>query len=421
MFYFLWLLALYLPFQVALNPGQGVDLASIRIFILALFLLWLAQSLKNKKIFINKNIETALVLTFLFINLFSLVIAKNQDWGFRKLFFLLSIFPVYFVASYLLNNENRAIKLTKALIFSGAAIGLVGLVQFALQFLFGLNNTYKLWAKVVTPFLGNSFSREVLMNPSWLVNIGGKTYMRAIAVFPDPHMLAFYMGMLVPLNIALIFILPGKKRFFSATLAVLLITDLLTFSRGGYVGLAVGAVFILIFFWKKINKKYKIAIVSLIGAGLLLLIFPNPVSQRAYSTFNLNEGSNQGRIQTWEEALKVIGNNPVLGVGLGNYPLAVNPLADYREPIYAHNAYFDIAAETGILNALIWIWLLMATILNLIKKSKRNLLFLGAAASLVIFATHSLVETSIYSAQVLPLLLIIMSFGNSQFAYEKKN
>ncbi len=419
MFSLFLLLALYLPFQVALNPGQGVDLASVRIFVLALFFLWLAQGLKNKKIFINKTAGTALILAFLFINFFSILAAKNQDWYLRKLLFLLSIFPIYFVASQLLNSEKRLIRLTKALVFSGAAIGAIGIFQFLLQFAVGLNGAYKIWAKIVVPFLGNSFSREVLQNPSWLVNIGGKTYMRSISFFPDPHMLAFYLGMLVPLNIALLFI-SKKKKFLSLALVILLAADLLTFSRGGYLGLAAGAVFVLIFFWRRINKNYKIAIIGLIGAGLMLLAFPNPISERAYSTFNLKEGSNQGRIETWKEALNVIESHPILGVGLGNYPLAINPTADYREPIYAHNAYFDIAAETGILNALIWIWLLAATIFNLIKKSSRSLLFLGAAASLVVFAAHSLVETSIYSPHVLTLLLIIISFDNSQFSYEKK-
>jgi len=50
LFKLLLILSLYLPFQLALNLAPGIDLASIRILILILFFLWLAQGLKNKKL-----------------------------------------------------------------------------------------------------------------------------------------------------------------------------------------------------------------------------------------------------------------------------------------------------------------------------------------------------------------------------------
>ena len=49
MFNFFLLLCLYLPFQVALNPILGIDLASIRILILVLFIFWFFIGAKNKK------------------------------------------------------------------------------------------------------------------------------------------------------------------------------------------------------------------------------------------------------------------------------------------------------------------------------------------------------------------------------------
>src|SRR5665647_1719153 len=88
----------YLPFQVALNPTSGVDLASVRVFILLIFALWIAQGLKNKHLNIKRNLQTFFISAFLFLNIFSILAARNSDWSVRKILFLLSIFPIYFVA-----------------------------------------------------------------------------------------------------------------------------------------------------------------------------------------------------------------------------------------------------------------------------------------------------------------------------------
>ena len=419
MYNLLLFLAAYLPFQIALNPSEGIDLASVRVLVLLAFLVWLAEGLRNKKLIIKKNIQTGLVASFLFLNLLSAVVAKNSDWSARKLLFLFSIFPLYFVTVAVINNKERIIRLGKALVFSGAAVAFFGLVQFFSQFIFGLERVYKFWASyVIVPFLGKTFSQAVLQNPSWLVNISGKTYLRATATFPDPHMLSFFLGLIIPIALALL-LMEKRKFFYGLLLAALLICDALTFSRGGYLGLFAGSLATGIFYWNKIQKNHKILLGGLAAVFLLVLLIPNPVSKRYLSSFNLKEGSNKGRIETWRQAVGVVANHPITGVGIGNYPLEIKPTASYREPIYAHNTYLDIAAETGALNALVWIGLLISATVAFLKKSKEDILFSSLAISLVIFSAHSLVETAIYSPVVLSALLIILSFSNIKS--EKEN
>ena len=50
MYSLLLFLAAYLPFQIALNLSEGIDLASVRVLVLLAFLLWLAEGLRNKKL-----------------------------------------------------------------------------------------------------------------------------------------------------------------------------------------------------------------------------------------------------------------------------------------------------------------------------------------------------------------------------------
>lgn len=406
----LLILIAYLPFQLALNPAEGIDLASIRVFILILFFLWLTEGLKNKKIIIKNNIQTYLILIFLFLSLFSIFFARNTDWSLRKILYLLSIFPIYFVVSGINLSEDKIKKIFKILTISGTIVAAVGIFQFTLQFMIGLNPALKFWSNcAVLPFLGKNFGQLVLENSSWLVNISGETYFRAVSIFPDPHMFSLFCGLLLPITLG--FWINSRNKLWLISALIIFLADILTFSRGAYLGIAGVILFLLFIFWKEIGRKYKLAFLSLGFIFLLTFIIPNPISARFFSSFNLKEGSNAGRMEMWGKSLEIIENHPIIGVGIGNYSLEVNSLADYRNPIYAHNTYLDIAAETGILNGLVWISLIIFSILAFLKKSQEDNFFLWPAVSLVIFSVHSLADTGIYSPVVLTIFLIIMGLN----------
>lgn len=416
----LWLLflACYLPFQVALNPTTGVDLASIRVLILGLFFWWLARGLKDKKIYLPNNFQTSCVTLFLFLTAFSAFFARNADWSVRKLGFLLSIFPIYFIVSDVVNTPEKLRKMIIGLVISGTLAASLGIAQFMAQFFVGIDALYLFWSKYVAmPFLGRTFSQAVLEHPSWLANISGHTYFRAISVFPDPHMFAFFLGLLLPLAIALFF--KDKKKMWLLCAGVIFCADILTFSRGGYLGLVGGGVAVFFVLQNKVAKRYRIGIFLGLAFLAVALMIPGPVSSRFFSSFNVEEGSNVGRLAMWRAATENILAHPLVGVGLGNFSLAVSPLATYREPIYAHNTYLDIAVESGVLAALAWLGLILFSVAAFLKKAGQDWLYFGAAISLIIFAIHSMTETGVYSPVVLTLFLIIIAFSNSIESNEK--
>ncbi len=411
LFSLLLLLSFYLPFQLALNPAPGIDLASIRVLVLILFFLWLAQGLKNKKLTIPHDWLTVWIVLFLFFNLISLLWATNILWAWRKIAFLFSLFPLYFVASNLLNQEEKKKKLVHFLVYAGSLTALIGILQFFSQFIFGLTKAFQFWSHhFILSFLGHSFGKEVLSNPSWLVRIGSQTYLRAIATFPDPHMLAFFLGLLLPLALSLFF-LEKKKRWLIAS-SLILIADFFTFSRGGYLGLLVGGLVLLIIVRKDFIQRHRQSLILASLVLFLILVIPNPISLRFFSSFNLQEGSNEGRLAMWNKANTLIIQHPLTGIGIGNFSLSINPLATYRDPIYAHNTYLDITAEAGILAGLAWLGILLSTLKNFLKKARTDIFYLGTSISLIIFSVHSIVETGIYSPVVLTLFLLIISFNN---------
>jgi len=404
---------LYIPFQVALNPLAGVDLASIRIFSLILFFIWLAKSLFRGNLRIPFNAQSGMIATFLILISISSLWSANQEWSLRKLAFWYSLAPLYLVFSSTVETPDRLKKVISFLVLGGAASALIGIVQFFAQFFWGLEKVYLFWSENLAPvFLGQTFSQSVLQNPSWLVNIGGETYIRAISFFPDPHMFSFYLGMIVPLSLGICLVKKEKRFIWIIFLVLIIIADLLTFSRGGYLGLLVAAVFLLVWSWKYLSRR-ACYIILILGTAIIGIMFIyGPVSQRFYSIFNLKEGSNLGRIETWKEASSVINRNWLTGVGIGSYPIAVKPSVQYREPIYAHNAYLDITADSGIFSLLAWVGFMIISIINQVKKGRSFILLFFSGLSLVIFCIHSLVETGIYSPAVLSLLFILTSFSN---------
>lgn len=411
MFKLLILFCAYLPFQIALNPFSGVDLASVRLFAVGLFLFWLAESFRKKTLKIKLGPAGFFVSLFLFLNLFSLLWAENSAWSIRKLLFVFSFWPLYVVFSSELDSEKKGEKIFRTLVFGGLLVALVAIVQFFAQFFWGLETVYRFWAENMVPlFLGNSFSQMVLENPSWLVEISGQTYLRAIAFAPDPHMLAFYLGLLIPLSLALYFKTRANWLFLS--FVVMILADLLTFSRGGYLALFFGLACFVVFGEKNKARRYWLAM-PILGLVFCAFLFFGPISQRFFSSFDLREGSNRGRLATWKEALEISLAKP-FGVGIGNYPLEIKATASYREPIYAHSAYLDIAAETGILSLVAWLGLLLSSLARFFQRARENVLFFGAGISVIIFMVHSLVETPLYSVIVLPLFLIILTYGGQK-------
>lgn len=423
MFKWLLLLIAYLPFQIALNPGAGFDLASLRVFIILLFLVWLARSIKTRPwLRSGFTLQAMGLFGFLILAGFSLIGAENVSWGLRKIVFFLSILPLYFLVTALIDNWSRVKKVVLVLIKAGSLMALVGLLQFLGQFIFGLERVYLFWAVHITPvFSGFNLAALILAYPSWLVNVKGETIMRAFSLFSDPHMFSFYLGLILPwLIILLPKASPFKRIKLASVLAVyglLVAALLLTFSRGAYLALIVVFLVLAGLLWQYLAAKKTALLLCL---SLLIFIIPGtPIADRFYSSFDFEEGSNMGRLEMWQEAGQAGLGHLWQGVGLGNYSLMVDPVLGYRSPITAHNLYLDIFSEMGVFALVVWLILILGTIGQLFwkmrnVKQEQRYLCLGLIGSLVYFSVHSFFETAIYSPIILALLMIILGLSTTR-------
>ena len=413
---YLFLVIIFLlPFQFALNPGDNIDLGVTRILVPVVFLFWFLEGLAKRNIWIANWVESWLILSFLFLSLFSLWAGLDPEKGVRKVLYLFSIFPIFFVAADLAREVKFRTKIFRAIWISGTLAALVGIVQFLLPFAVGLNSALTIWKKITPLFLGSSFGELVINNPSWLVNVSGKTWMRAFGFFPDPHTFSFFMGLCF--FICLGYFAWEKKWKWKVLAGIstvfMFLATVLSFSRGAYLGMLLGSLFFFIILAVKFfGKTGKIAIVGVALAFLLSIFFQETIQNRLTSVFNPKEGSNTERIKNWKQAFEIVRNYPLSGIGLGNYTFYIDPSSKERSSIYAHNTFLDIAAETGILNGLLFIFLILISLSR--SAISKNILNLGIASGLTHFLVHSIFDTPIWSPQVMVVLLVILALGVSR-------
>lgn len=415
--FFMLAFCVFLPFQFALNPATGIDLAIIRVIVPITFLTWLIVGVKKKLNLFSRSNLGYLLLLFVFLTAFSMIFSPNLPWSLRKLLFTLSLMPIFFITSFATNTIQKKYSVVFALVIGAIILSWLAIVQFAAQFVFGIDAVYLFLAKHVSPFfLGKSFSETVLTYPSWLVNASGVTYMRAVAIFPDPHMLSYFLGLLIPWSIALWVTTKKYSGLLAISVISLIAADIFSFTRGGYIALIAGAIAVLPLVSKKAACKI------LLGAGIITMFFfiapRNPVTDRFSSSFDAQEGSNQARLSNWQQAIKIISTHP-FGVGVGAYSLSVDPNATYREPIYAHNAYLDVAAELGIHTVIVFILMLLTVFISFWRLAQKNQFFVAGVASITIFSVHSLVENPLYSIHVFTLFLIIIALSASSKTNEE--
>lgn len=405
------ILIIILPVQFALNVSDNFDLVITRVLIPIIFLLWLVRSLAQKKLWIPNKAEMWLVAAFLFLSVLSLFLGRDTSAGWRKLFYFFTIFPIFFVVADMFREEKWRKRSIIAVIFSGAIAAAVGLFQFLSSFFIGVEKSVKIWENLAPQILGNSFGKIVAANSSWLVNIGGETRLRAFGFFPDPHNFAFFVNLCLFAGLGYFFSSKKvlSKVWIGSALALMISAIGISFSRGAYLGLFAGGLFFASVFLKRSGVLGKVFVVAAMIFVLISTFNSNIITQRLASSFNLKEGSNAERYKNWAQAADMIRDYPLRGVGLGNYARTVEPTASSRSSIYAHNLFLDIAAETGILNAIIFLSLIIISIWRNIKNN--DIASLGLAAGLIAFLVHSIFDTALYSPQALTILLIVMALG----------
>lgn len=176
-------------------------------------------------------------------------------------------------------------------------------------------------------------------------------------IFGNPNDLALYLVTLTPLAVALLF---GTRNIIGKLLygacAVLTVAgNVVTFSRGGFLGLAFAT---LVLAWK-LGRRHRLPVMVLTFVAVIgfFALAPGNYGGRLVSILDPSRdlsGSSHSRRALLLKSVWFTINNPLLGIGMDNFRL----VSDTQQ--VTHNAYTQVSAELGIPAAIIYVMFLLS-------------------------------------------------------------
>lgn len=175
-------------------------------------------------------------------------------------------------------------------------------------------------------------------------------------MFSNPNDLAISFDLLIPIAVVLAVINKGLKRIvYIVCLGFLIVGVVVTFSRGGFLGLIASGGLMM---WKLGRGKRILTIFSgLIIVGVFSVAMPGSYGNRLLSISSEDKdatGSSWERKELLKRAFDVALHHPVVGVGMNNFHIF-----SIKEKV-AHNSYVEIWAELGLLGFFAYLTLILS-------------------------------------------------------------
>lgn len=371
----------FIPFYTALPILPNLDqLVFWRFIFLEIFILFAIRKRKailekiknvssNPKDLWKKNKVECLMFVLLIIALISLIGAPSIFSGLKKLIYYINIFLFFIALAYGIESKEDAKKVLASLGFAGAVLVGIGFLQVILAYFIPLSHLGEFWAsKVIRALYGAKLSDFSLIHNSWFAfSPSGAASIRMFSLFSGS--LAFASGAIMLIIIPLSFYFNKKetiknKTLFWISLIFILLSVILSGSRGSWLSIAFSAALVLyIFLFKSASLENKRAYFSkILGVfAAFILLFPfSPIFLgtkdlktssigRLQTIADNNNVSNQTRLKYWENSWKAIQKHPFFGTGINNFSAESGGAYNFT----SHNMFIYIATEMGIGAAII--------------------------------------------------------------------
>lgn len=352
----LGIIILDIPFQLDIHVGYrpeaaelgaigGFGISATTVSLAVLYAVWLCKLLTRweprARPLLHASVPLVLYLAF---STLSMLVARDVELSLFEVFLLLQMFLLYVYIIGTVRSRQDVLFIVTMLL-----IGLVleSVVMIGLQS-FGQNFN----------IAGVSSRIDVSKGA---IGLG----YRIAGTVGSPNVAASYLSLLLAPAISLVLTRLGRWYKWLAALAFGLggAALLLTLSRGGWVSFTFSITILCLLAWRRGWLPRSVTLTIGVVAVLLCLLFGDVIVARLVG-YDL--GSAQSRIPLMKLGLRVIMDNPVLGVGVNNFPIVMKQYIRQefgRAWLYAvHNKYLLVWAETGIGGLLAFIWFLLATI-----------------------------------------------------------
>lgn len=324
-----------------------------------ILLMWIFHTLVYRDFKIVKTKQN--VFVFLFGATLLVATLKYFDYSFPNFLESIKLLILYFLVINLVKTRKKFLIIIWGLVLLGFVACLIGIFQH----IKGIGIDY-----------GDG-----------LVRIRGTAL--------DPNDYAMHLIILIPITIGLFFNYRNiiAMIFLLLSFILLVINTIFTYSRVGMISLALILIVSLFKVIFQRHKKVSPLILIVISLVILIPFIPSQYWKRAKTISDFNDFAIQARLDVWETGIEMIKDHPFIGIGPGlfRYEYLLRAYMSSEEktriPLFSHNAYIQIGAETGVFGLLFFLLLLFFSWQDLKKaennfKERNDLLYAGLALNL---------------------------------------
>ena len=205
--------------------------------------------------------------------------------------------------------------------------------------------------------------------------------------FYEPSYLATYLSFWFTLSLYMLLI--GRDKSYWKDILMGLSMFLISTSTTGFVSIALACIIVYFIWILKCFTPQKLIFPVIVLFGLLIfrLAFPNIFEVYVGRLFDrsLNDASG-GRIAGWAETWDVFCQNPLFGVGPGNYGLYLSGNAE----LVPSNVTLELMATVGILATIAFYGLTVSLFVKAVKLNRKlhnqiSIILVGCSVALIVF------------------------------------
>ncbi|MBI2065399.1 MAG: O-antigen ligase family protein [Candidatus Yanofskybacteria bacterium] len=341
-----------------------------------------------------------MLVALLVFAVLSIIPATDKVSAITRVIYFINLSLAGMVIYYLAGvKKDFAVRLVKNITIPVIIVIVAGFIQLISTYFIDIYQFMRIWGEgIQMRQFGVLWSEiAVRIGNTWFAYYGPQLSLRVFSLFPDSHSFPQFvlLGLPALFAVSLLKITNYELRITNlkdmiktrANMRILWIPAafliaILSGTRGIWAA-SVGVLVIIagVICWmhrSKAGKNHKnifkyISSYMLVFFLLFTIAYPIFVSpqfllskgdwglfgERIKSIIDFGETSNSQRIEIWKASLESIRERPLLGVGIGNFPVVLDQrIFLARAGSSAHNIYLHIAAEMGILALIITVWFL---------------------------------------------------------------
>jgi len=219
-----------------------------------------------------------------------------------------------------------------------------------------------------------------------------------VAIYMTPNAVPLFLVPLIAVAGSIVLFAEGRRErlLAGAFMVIAVAATLLSFSRGGYLTLAVVAIALAA------AHPRRLWLLGGAAAAAIVVIFIPAINRRLAVEVDFTSPSNTlvGRSMLWSATLQMLRGHPIFGAGLSGFAQAIAPIWNPHHSdrfIYPHNFVLTFWSETGLLGLAAFVWTMVKGFIESWRGWRSNIpgwraLELGVFIALIGVIVHGLVD-----------------------------